>query len=124
MSKGRLVFLFSIREDYLGNLWDWSYENKIGEAWNNTYHIKRFSDEKALEAINKPAEMVGVEYKKELRDKILQNLKRIGDNEIYPPYLQIVCSTIFDEIRRSYNDKMIVDSVAIKFKEATKKDEK
>jgi len=124
MSKGRLVFLFSIREDYLGNLWDWSYENKVGEAWNNTYHLKRLSDEEALEAITKPAEMVLVEYKNDLRDKILQDLKRIGDNEIYPPYLQIVCSTIFDEIRRSYNDKMIVDSVTIKFKEETKKDEK
>ena len=124
MSKGRLVFLFSIREDYLGHLWDWSYENKIGEAWNNTYHLKRLSDGAALEAITKPAEMVGVEYKNNLRDKILQNLKRIGDNEIYPPYLQIVCSTIFDEIRRSYNDKIIVNSVTIKFKEATKKNEK
>ncbi|MCK4475267.1 MAG: hypothetical protein KAU16_00895 [Methanophagales archaeon] len=74
-----------------------------------------------MEAINKPAKIVGVEYKKDLRDKILQDLKRIGDNEIYPPYLQIVCTTIFDEIRRSYNDKMAVDSVTIKFKEATKK---
>jgi hypothetical protein len=124
MSKGRLVFLFSIREDYLGNLWDWSSENKIGEAWNNTYRLKRLSDEEALEAITKPAEMVEVEYKRDLRDKILQDLKRIGDNEIYPPYLQIVCSTIFDEIRRSYNDKIAVDSATIKFKEAAKRNEK
>lgn len=59
--------------------------------------------------------MVGVEYKDDLKDKILQDLRRIGDNEIYPPYLQIVCSTIFDEIRKryGYDDKMAVDSISI-----------
>jgi hypothetical protein len=97
--KGKIGFLLSLREDYIGELWDWSHLYNLEEAWIHQYRIKRLTEEKALEAIVEPLKKLGINVDDSFVQQLILELKRIGDNFIYPPYLQIVCSKLFDEYK-------------------------
>jgi hypothetical protein len=97
---GSLYFLLSIREDYIGDIWDWSHQYKIQDAWLHQYRIKRLTDQKALDAIVDPLTYVGINVDKDFARSLVSELKKIGDNLIYPPYLQILCSKLFDEYKK------------------------
>lgn len=97
---GKLYFLISLREDFIGELWDWSHLYKNDEAWIQQYRIKRFDDKKAFDVIVEPLHKLGIKYKKEFILQIISELKSIGNNYIYPPYLQIVCSNLIEEYKR------------------------
>ncbi|MBC8470844.1 MAG: HEAT repeat domain-containing protein [Planctomycetes bacterium] len=97
-SPGSLTILFSIREDYMGSLWEWSHKNALSEVWGNTYRISRLNTHDAKDAIMKPFAFAGKTLRKILGDKLVADLERIGDNRVYPPYVQIICGTLFDEV--------------------------
>jgi hypothetical protein len=97
ISPGSLTLLFAIREDYLGSLWEWSHKRRLVEVWENAYRIGRLSTDSAELAISKPLEFVGKKLQKGLAAQVLSDLERIGDGNIFPPYVQIVCGCLFDE---------------------------
>jgi energy-coupling factor transporter ATP-binding protein EcfA2 len=94
--KGKVYFLLSLREDYIGELWDWAHLYNLEDAWIHQYRIKRLSEEKASEAIIQPLHSLGIKTDTKFVLQLISELKNIGDGLIYPPYLQIVCSELFE----------------------------
>jgi len=104
--KGKISFLLSLREDYIGALWDWSHFYNLEDAWIHQYRIKRLNEKKALEAIIEPLHNLGIKVEDKFVLQLIAELKKIGDGLIYPPYLQIVCSKLFDEYKnQNHNSK-------------------
>lgn len=97
--KGKLYFLFSLREDYIGDLWDWSHSYKLEDAWIHQYRIKRLSEEKAYDAIVQPLHSLSIKTDCNFIYQLISELKNLGDGLIYPPYLQIVCTELFEEYK-------------------------
>lgn len=94
--KGKVYFLLSLREDYIGELWDWAHLYNLEDAWIHQYRIKRLSEEKAFDAIVQPLHTLGIKTDTDFVLQLISELKNIGDGLIYPPYLQIVCSELFE----------------------------
>ena len=109
MSKGRFVFLFSLREDYFADLRSWSRSAKIDSifSWDAIVRIERLTKNCAVEAMQKPAELVKASLEKELLEVMAQDLQKISEGFIFPPYLQIVCSTIFEEVKKVASRKKL-----------------
>lgn len=97
--KGKVYFLLSLREDYIGELWDWSHLYNLEDAWIHQYRIKRLTEEKAFEAIVQPLHRLGIKTDTKFVLQLISELKNIGDGLIYPPYLQIVCTELFEEYK-------------------------
>ena len=97
--KGKVYFLLSLREDYIGELWDWSHLYNLEDAWIHQYRIKRLTEEKAFEAIVQPLHRLGIKTDTKFVLQLIAELKNIGDGLIYPPYLQIVCTELFEEYK-------------------------
>lgn len=97
--KGKMYFLLSLREDFIGELWDWAHLYNLEEAWIHQYRIKRFNEAKALEVIVEPLHRLGIKPDDKFVLQLISELKNIGDGLIYPPYLQIVCSELFEEYK-------------------------
>ncbi len=95
--QNSLTFLLSLREDYIGSLWEWSHSNALHGAWINTYRIGRMSEESAVAAISSPLEAVGIVVQPELLSELTSDLRILGDGRVYPPYLQLACSGLFEE---------------------------
>lgn len=107
--KGKVYFLLSLREDYIGELWDWAHLYGLEDAWIHQYRIKRLSEEKAIEAIVNPLHSLGIKTDTKFVLQLISELKNIGDGLIYPPYLQIVCSELFEvyKIQNSHSKPII-----------------
>ncbi len=97
--KGKIYFLLSLREDYIGELWDWAHLYNLEDAWIHQYRIKRLNEEKALVAIVEPLNKLDIKVGDKFILQLIAELKKIGDGLIYPPYLQIVCSKLFEEFK-------------------------
>ncbi|MCK9212235.1 MAG: HEAT repeat domain-containing protein [Ignavibacteriaceae bacterium] len=97
--KGKIYFLLSLREDYIGELWDWAHLYNLENAWIQQYRIKRLNGERAFEVIVEPLKKLGIKVDDKFIFQLILELKSIGDDLIYPPYLQIVCSKLFDEYK-------------------------
>lgn len=97
--KGKLFFLLSLREDYIGELWDWSHLYNLEDAWIHQYRIKRLDEKKAFDAIVEPLHKLGIKTDNKFITQLISELKMIGDGLIYPPYLQIVCTELFEEYK-------------------------
>lgn len=97
--KGKVYFLLSLREDYIGELWDWAHLYNLEDAWIHQYRIKRLTEEKAIEAIVQPLHRLGIKTDNKFILQLISELKNIGDGLIYPPYLQIVCTELFEEYK-------------------------
>lgn len=119
---GKLSFLLSLREDYIGDLWDWSHKYNLEDAWIRQYRLKRLEKDMAIEVITRPLSLLGISIDIDFVNKIVDELKIIGDGQIYPPYLQIVCSELFEEIRRQklsgkkdvcFDSKLVDDSLSV-----------
>ncbi len=95
----KIHFLISLREDYIGELWSWSHKYKIEDAWIHQYRINRFNEEKAYEVITEPLHKLGIATNEIFIRQLISELKTIGDDLIYPPYLQIACSELFEEYK-------------------------
>ncbi len=97
--KGKVYFLLSLREDYIGELWDWAHLYNLEDAWIHQYRIKRLTEEKAFDAIVQPLHWLGIKTDTKFVLQLISELKNIGDGLIYPPYLQIVCTELFEEYK-------------------------
>ena len=97
--KGKVYFLLSLREDYIGELWDWAHLYNLEDAWIHQYRIKRLSEEKAFDAIVQPLHTLGIKTDTKFVHQLISELQNIGDGLIYPPYLQIVCTELFEEYK-------------------------
>jgi len=97
--RGKLYFLLSLREDYIGELWDWAHSYNFEDAWIHQYRIKRLDDQKAFDAIVQPLTRLGIKVENKFIFKLISELKIIGDGLIYPPYLQIVCTELYEEYK-------------------------
>jgi ASC-1-like (ASCH) protein len=93
---GKVFFLLSLREDYIGELWDWSHKYSLEDAWIHQYRITRLNAQKAFEVITQPLLKLGIKFNTKFIEHIITDLTRIGDGLIYPPYLQIVCYELFE----------------------------
>jgi hypothetical protein len=102
--NGKICFLISLREDYIGELWEWAHNYKLEEAWIHQFRIKRLDDVKAFAAITEPLQKSRINVNEKFVYQVIDELKRIGDNYIYPPYLQIVCSILFERYKNKYLD--------------------
>lgn len=98
-SKRNVYFLLSLIEDYIGELWDWSHIYNLEGAWIHQYRIKRFDEGKAFDVITKPLHKLGIKTDNEFINQLIYELKNIGDGLIYPPYLQILCTELFEEYK-------------------------
>ena len=108
--KGKIYFLLSLREDYIGELWDWSHLYNLEDAWIHQYRIKRLNEQKAFEVIVEPLNKLGIKVGDKFVLQLIAELKKIGDGLIYPPYLQIVCSKLFDEFKnQNSNSKPLIE---------------
>lgn len=94
LEKGFLSFLLSLREDYLGKLWELSNKFGYNKLWINIYRIDRLSENNALCAIEKPLTISGFSIENEVIQKLVSDLKDLGNGSIYPPHLQIICYNI------------------------------
>lgn len=103
--NGNIYFLLSLREDYIGDLWDWAHKYNLEDAWIHQYRIKRLEELKACEAIVQPLYKLGIKTEKRFISQLISELKNIGDGLIYPPYLQIVCNSLFEEYKNQ-NDSL------------------
>lgn len=97
--KGRLCFLVSLREDYIGELWDWSHKYNLEDAWIQTYRISRLKQAKAIECIINPLKKLGIRVNQKFIENIVNELTVIGGGHVYPPYLQILCTKLFEEFK-------------------------
>ena len=115
--KGNICFLLSLREDYIGHLWDWSHLYNLEDAWIHQYRIKRLSEAKAFEAIVEPLHKLGIKVDTNFVLQLISELKSIGDGLIYPPYLQIVCSVLFEKYKnQNSTSKPLLDFAQTLFK--------
>jgi hypothetical protein len=92
----KVFFLLSLREDYIGQLWDWSHKYSLEDAWIHQYRITRLNAQRAFEVITQPLIRLGIKFNEKFIGQIITELTRIGDGLIYPPYLQIVCYKLFE----------------------------
>jgi hypothetical protein len=104
-TQSSISFLLSLREDYIGDLWNWSHEQNLEEAWINTYRVTRLSTVKAYETITKPLIRLSIDFSEKFIKQLLEELARVGNGMIYPPYLQIVCTHLFDEYKMKKSKK-------------------
>jgi hypothetical protein len=96
--NGKLYLLLSLREDFIGDLWDWAHLNKLEDAWVHQYRIGRLNEDKTYNAITQPLKYLNIKYEESFVRKLISELKLIGDGQIYPPYLQIVCNKLFNSL--------------------------
>jgi len=56
--------LLSLREDYVGELWDWSHAYYLEDAWIQTYRISRLKEKLAYDCIVNPLYKLGIKLPK------------------------------------------------------------
>jgi hypothetical protein len=98
--NGNLFFLLSLREDYIGDLWDWANAYNLEDAWIHQFRIKRLHQQNAIAAITGPLKKLNIRFDLEFIELLVTELRLIGNGLIYPPYLQIVCAKLFDEYKK------------------------
>ncbi len=97
---GTFSLLLSLRNDYVGDLRSWARSKHALDSafsWDGLHCIGRFTVEQARLAIAEPAKRLNVLYDNMLLEQLLNDLLAIGNGFVYQPYLQIVCSTLFEE---------------------------
>lgn len=91
----RVRWLFSMRSEWFAQLG--TFRPTIRNPYANEFLLQKLSKEEAREIIVKPAERFGIGYEEGLVESLLIDL---GEREIDPPQLQLVCSALFDALNR------------------------
>lgn len=87
-------WILALRTEYFGNLAN--FRPRIQNPFENDFRLNRLTREEARVVITAPAERVGLQYEAGLVDSILDDL---GQKEIAPPQMQLVCSALFEELK-------------------------
>ncbi len=88
-----LRVLLSIREDYVGELYE--LRDDLPEVMQNVYRLHKLDRTQAEKAIVQPAVNFGLQVERKLVDQLLEDLTREG---IEPAQLQIVCHRLYEEM--------------------------
>jgi hypothetical protein len=88
-----LRFVLSLRDDYLGALDELSAK-LLQDVFAHRFKLENLSQEKALLAIIKPAEMFGLPVEEALREQLLADL---ADQGLEPANLQIVLYRLYQD---------------------------
>jgi YVTN family beta-propeller protein len=86
-------WLLGLRSDYFGLLA--SFRPRILRPFENDYRLNRLTRAEAQQAIQDPAKQRGVTFEVGLIDTVLDDL---GREEIAPPQMQLVCSTLYQSL--------------------------
>ncbi|NDJ55078.1 MAG: ATP-binding protein, partial [Chloroflexi bacterium] len=84
-------WVFIVRKEWFGDLG--TLRPQIENPFANEYLLRTFTEREAREIIIEPARRYGVTYEPGLVDALIEDL---GEDEIAPPQLQLVCSTLYD----------------------------
>ncbi|MCP5109032.1 MAG: ATP-binding protein, partial [bacterium] len=87
-------FVFSLRDDYYGQLQE--FRKHIPSINNSNIWLQPFSDEVAKRAIEGPIKAVGWNFEEGMVDRLVKDLKKDGTS-IEPILLQMVCSRFWEK---------------------------
>jgi uncharacterized protein (DUF2267 family) len=87
-------WVLALRTEYFGNLAN--FRPRIRNPFENDYRLNRMNRDEAEEVITAPAARMYIGYEPALIEAILDDL---GGNEIAPPQIQLVCSSLFDHLK-------------------------
>jgi KaiC/GvpD/RAD55 family RecA-like ATPase len=85
--------VFSVREDYLARMGE--LEARLVEIFRVRFQLQPLAPAQARQTIIRPVEAMGKSYEPALVDRLLADLT---DEGVMPPQLQLVCSTLYDEL--------------------------
>jgi hypothetical protein len=85
--------VFSLREDYLARMGE--LETRLPEIFRVRFQLRPLSPDQARHTITRPVEVLGKGYEPTLVDRLLADL---ADEGVMPPQLQLVCSTLYDQL--------------------------
>ncbi len=88
----RVRLVLSIREDYLGELYE--LEDELPGIMANLYRLHKLDKQQAEQAIVQPAENFGLHVERKLVDQLVEDLAREG---IEPVELQVVCDRLYQQ---------------------------
>ena len=106
-NRGRWA-LFSMREDYVAGLDP--YLRPIPTRFSNTYRLDLLGEQAARQAVQQPAQKVGIDFTDAAARKLVDNLRRVqvqrpdGSMEeqlgqyVEPVQLQVVCSNLWERL--------------------------
>lgn len=75
-----------------------NFEPPIRNPLANSYRLNHLTQAEAQEAITEPARKHNLKFEKGLVDQILNQL---GQDAVQPPQMQLVCSALYEEAKRS-----------------------
>jgi hypothetical protein len=85
-------WVLALRSEFFGNLAN--FRPRIKNPFDNDYRLNRLTLAEAEAVIVEPAIQQGVSFELPLVDQLLADLKG-QDNEITPPQIQLVCSSLY-----------------------------
>jgi len=86
-------WVLALRSEFFGSLA--SFRPRIRNPFENDYRLNRLTRDEAREAVAEPAARRGTAYEDGLIDTILDDL---GKDEVAPPQVQLVCSTLYETL--------------------------
>ncbi|NDJ53424.1 MAG: WD40 repeat domain-containing protein, partial [Chloroflexi bacterium] len=84
-------WMFSMRKEWFGDLG--TFRPQIANPFANEFLLRQLNEREAREIITEPARRYGVTYEPGLVNALVEDL---GQDEIAPPQLQLVCSALYD----------------------------
>ncbi|HUS79972.1 MAG TPA: PQQ-binding-like beta-propeller repeat protein [Armatimonadota bacterium] len=91
LNPGDLRVLLSIREDYLGELWE--LQEWLPRVMHNLYRLKKLSPLQAKMAAMKPGSRFHIKIEEELVERVLDDIAR--EDGVEPTELQIVMDRLY-----------------------------
>jgi hypothetical protein len=85
-------WVLALSSEYFSNLA--TFRPRIRNPFENDYRLNRLSRAAAATVIARPADRFGVSFEAGLIDRLLDDL---GQDEIAPPQIQLVCSALYGE---------------------------
>jgi len=86
-------WVLALRSEYFGNLAN--FRPRIRNPFENDYRLNRLTRAEAQEGVVAPAAQRGITFEAGLVEIILDDL---GKTEIAPPQMQLVCSSLYEEL--------------------------
>ncbi len=86
-------WVLALRSEYFANLA--SFRPRIRNPFENDYRLNRLTRDEARAAVAEPAAQRGISFEAGLIDTILNDL---GKDEVAPPQVQLVCSTLYEAL--------------------------
>jgi YVTN family beta-propeller protein len=86
-------WVLALRTEFFGNLA--TFRPRIRNPFENDYRLSRLTRDQAQAVITRPAERYGIGFEAGVVDTLLDDL---GQTEIAPPQIQLVCSALYGEL--------------------------